>query len=179
MSGSWTIRVMKRDGSLERFDKSKLAAALWKTMRGTTGRFVDARELALAIELYIQRLRWPLVRSAAIFEMALKVLRRVRLGRSARAMERHRTARAQRRGELQVDHGDGRVTFWDKTWLCEFTTRSWMLQPVTGRIVAGLIEKQLLAGPLNLVSRRDIIDRVNALVSELGLADAVPVTILS
>jgi hypothetical protein len=171
--------VMKRDGSLERFDKSKLAAALWKSMRGTTGRFVDARELALAIELYIQRLRWPLVRSAALFEMALKVLRRVRLARAARSMERHRTARAQRRGDLQVDHGDGKVTLWDKTWLCEFTTRSWMLQPITGRIVAGLIEKEFLAGSVNLISRREIIDRVNTLVSELGLADAVPVSIES
>lgn len=177
MSGSGTIRVMKRDGSLERFDKSKLACALWKAMRGTTGRFTDARELALAIEMYIQRLNWPLVRSAALFEMALKVLRRVRLRKAARALEAHRSQRARRREHLHVNHGQGKVTLWDKSWLCEFVCRSWRLLPPTGRFVAGLVERRLLQPEGGEVSRMEVIDLANTFVSELGLADAVPVEI--
>ena len=96
MNGSRTIRVLKRDGRTEALDLSKLAAAMWRAMcsitpgsaRGVTpasGRYRDALDLADAIGIYLRRTNRTCVSSAAIFEMTLKVLRRVRLSDAADA----------------------------------------------------------------------------------------------
>ena len=177
MDGSGKVRVVKRDGSVENFDRAKLASAMWRAMRAAVGTFDDARQLAWAIELYVGRRGWGVVSSAAIFEMALKVLARVRLVRAAEALESHCAWRSYRRRRLRVDHGGGKVTFWDKTWLSELTRRCWHLSRSTARIIAAEVESRLLGGRGCRVGREEVLEMANARVAELGLADAVPVAL--
>jgi hypothetical protein len=175
LNGSGKVRVVKRDGSAEPFSRRKLAAAMWRVMAGTRGQFRDAVELARAVEIYLTRQRCLCVSSAAVLEMAVKVLRRVGLGAAADALEFHHSWRKIRRRRLRVHHDGGRVTGWDKSWLAKFVCRSWDVLPATGRIVAALMESDLLGEPRQHIGRQDVIARMNECVAALGLADAVPV----
>jgi len=176
VNGSGTIRVVKRDGNVEVFDAGKLAGAMYRAMSGFWGRYEDARELARAVGIYLARRGHRRVSSAAIFEMALKSLRRVRFDVAAAMFETHRAWRRRCRGGLRVIHADGHVTLWDKAWAANLAYRNWGLRPVTGRIIAGKVEEELLCGSRQLVLRSEVVGRVNAWVSRYGLADAVPIT---
>jgi len=175
VNGSRKVRVLKRDGTAEDFSRRKLAAAMWRSMTGTCGEFRDAAELARAVEIYLVRRRLLCTSSAAVLEMTMKVLRRVGLPAAADAMEGHHAWRSARRKRLRILHDGGRLTCWDKSWLAKFICRSWDVLPATGRIVAGILEEELLAGPARQFSREDVIARMNECVASLGLADAVPV----
>lgn len=176
MNGSRTIQVIKRDGAGEAFDLPKLAASIWGAMQLRRGGcYLDAMELAKAVETYIERIGWPVVSSAAVFEMTVKVLRRVHFRDSADTYETLRQVRKARRKQFRVVHPNGRVTMWDKSWLAKVGCGSWQLSQRTSRILAGQVEADLLAGSGRWASREDIIDKLNQLVAEYGLADAVPV----
>ena len=101
MDGSWTIRVRKRDGTIEAFDSSKLAAAMVRGMSGTCAGLWHARELAEAVEIHFRRSGVRSVSSAMVFEMTCKALRRVGLGLAATAMESHRADRRRMRRLLR------------------------------------------------------------------------------
>jgi hypothetical protein len=175
VNGSRKVRVLKRDGSAEDFSRRKLAASMWRAMKGAGGEFRDAAELAKAVEIYLVRRRSMCTSSAAILEMTVKVLRRVCLPSAADSLEAHHAWRAGGRKRLRVRHEGGRVTRWDKSWLAKFVCRSWDVLPVTGRIVAGMLELELLAEGRREFDREEVIARMNGYVAALGLADAVPV----
>jgi len=175
VSGSRTIQVIKRDGSEEQFDLAKLTASIWAPMRAGPGRYLHATELAKAVQAYIERIGWPAVSTAAIFEMTLKVLLRVDYNDAANAYETAHQARKARRKQFRVVHANGRVTMWDKSWLAKVACGSWRLSPRAARILAGQVEAKLLCGSARWASREDIVDMLNELVAEFGLADAVPV----
>ncbi len=169
------IRVIKRDGGIEAFDLAKLTASIWGAMRSRQGCYFDAMELAKAVSVYVERMDWPTVSSAGVFEMTLKVLRRVHFTDSARAYEEAHQFRKSRRKQFRVVHGNGRVTMWDKSWLAKVACRSWQLSPGTARILAGHVEAKLLSGGGRRISRNDAIAMLNELVAQFGLADVVPV----
>jgi len=166
---------MKRDGSFERFDEAKLAGSMWAAMKGRLGGHEDARELARAVTCHLHRTGQDCISSTAVFEMALKVLRRVRLWDVARAMEMAQQRRRAGRKLLRVLHDGGHMTLWDKSWLATLASHSWHLSPGCGRILAAMIERELLREPSQTVHRQDLLDRVNDYVAAYGLADAVPV----
>ena len=174
-NGSGTIRVRKRDGGVEDFDVAKLTRSLWRVISPAGKTFDDACQLAWAIHAYLRREGTDCLSSAVVFEMALKVLRRIRLGRAASALEAHRACRSAARRRLTVLHNGGKATMWDKAWAAGLAVGGWNLLPVTGRILAGRIEANLLAGRRRIVGREEIIKLLNAEVSACGLADAVPV----
>ena len=169
------VRVRKRDGSFERFDEAKLAGAMWAAMYRRQGQHEDARELARAVKCYLHRTGQASVTSTAVFEMTLKVLRRVRLWEVARAMEVARQRRKAGRKLLRVLHDGGHMTLWDKSWLATVAAHSWHLSSGCSRILAAQIERDLLTDPTQTVHRADLLDRVNEYVTAYGLADAVPV----
>ena len=173
MDGSRTIRVVKRDGSEEDFDRRKLAGAMYRAMVASRGSFDDAGDLAWAIEVYLDRCGWWEATSTAIFEMAVKVLRRVTLPEAAAAMESHRIWRDQRRRRLGVRHDSGHLTQWDRNWVAQLACRSWRLSPATGRIIAAEVESAVLATQAVEITRRQVVAHVNRLVGEFGLAEAV------
>ncbi len=169
------VRVMKRDGSLERFDEAKLAGAMWAAMHRRQGQHEDARELARAVKCYLHRTEQECATSTAILEMTLKVLRRVKLWDVARAMEVFHQRRRAGRKLLRVLHDGGHVTVWDKSWLATVAGHSWHLSSNCGRTIAAMIERELLTEPTQTVHRTNLLDRVNEYVAAYGLADAVPV----
>jgi len=114
------------------------------------------------------------VSSAAVFEMVLKTLRRVRMEIPAAVMETHHTWRARMRTGIRVLYDDGRKAMWDKGWLAKLICSSWRLGRTTARILAGLMENQLLEVRARTVRRSELIRRANAMVAAYGLADAVP-----
>jgi hypothetical protein len=174
VDGSGTIRVLKRDGGEELFDAQKLAGVMHRAMRVSGGRLYDARQLAAAIELYLERSEWDCLTSTAVFEMTVKVLRHCGFDAPADALEAHRAERQARRQRVRIRHEDGKVTLWDKSWLSEVAQRSWFLSPTTGRILAADVERDLLAAQVGVVHREDVVDMLNQRVAQYGLADAVP-----
>lgn len=177
MNESGMIRVLKRDGTVEPFDARKLAGAMWRAMRETPGRYEDACQLALAMKVYIDRETVKVVSSGAIFEMAVKVLRRVSLAGAAETLRTHRGQTHAWRHVMRVQHHGGAVTYWDKAWLSELACKSWYLMPRTGRLIAAEIEEQLRRTDRKSISRGELVEMVNRRVTELGLGDAVPVAV--
>ncbi|MCP4376305.1 MAG: hypothetical protein GY794_09045 [bacterium] len=175
MNGSGTIRVAKRDGTFEQFDREKLAAAICRVMQEYPCAFAESREVALAIDIYLHRRRWGTISSAAIFEMLLKTFRRIGMDLPAAIIETHQTWRLRRRKRVKVRYADGQTTEWDKGWLVKSVCSSWHLGRSAGRILAAEIEARLLGADVSVIERDKLIEQVNALVSEYGLADAVPV----
>lgn len=174
MDGAATIQVLKRDGGAELFAREKLAGAMCRVMRGRGGTLQDATDLAEAIELQLGR-RSPRVSSAAIFEMVVKVFRRVRLFAAAKAIEHHRAWRRSRRAKMRILHEEGTVTAWDKAWLAKLAESGWGVSATVARIIAGQIESEMLAADTLVITRAGALDILNARVAALGLADAVPV----
>ena len=175
MSGSRTIRVLKREGSVEFLDSQKLAASMWRAMRETHASFDHARQLAEAIKTYLSRRVGGCVSSSAIFEMTVKAFRHVGLDAAAEAAEAYQTWRNIGRTQLRIRHEGERLTYWDKEWLCEFAARSWHVSHAAARMLAGRVELQLLQQGHKVIARQAVINLLNRLVSEYGLADAVPV----
>lgn len=175
MSGSRMVRVLKRDGSAEDFRSRKLALSIWRALSRSGREYTDAADLAAAIEMYLTHRQCQCISSAAVFEMTVKVLRRVLFFSAADAMEAHSRARSAGRKGLRLRHAMGQESAWDKSWLAKLACRSWELTPTTGRIIAGLVEAELLAIGPKRVDRGEVLDRMNACVAALGLADAVPV----
>jgi hypothetical protein len=175
VNDSGTIEVVKRSGHREPFEVMKLAGAMWRGMQQTRGRFRNARDLAEAIHIHLKRTGTRSISSQELFQMMLRVLRKVRLGRAGEAIELHRLWRSARRGALLVVHGQDQVTFWDKSWLCEHVMRSWRLSPAAARVIAAKVEEELLTGDKVALARSDVLARMNACVDAFGLADAVPV----
>lgn len=175
MNGSRTIRVLKRDGNHEPFEALKLAGAMWRGMQKTRGRFRDARDLAEAIEIHLKRTGHYEIRSQAVFDMALRVLHRVRLDRAANVMENYRLWRQVQRNGLLVYHGPGKITLWEKGWLCQYLHSAWTVCPATARVIAAAVETDLLTADEIMVTRDDVLARANEAVAQFGLAEPVPV----
>jgi hypothetical protein len=175
MNANQGIVVRKRNGRTEPFDAGKLAGALWRGMEDAVGTYRDARDLAEAIEIYLHRRGQQDISSRAIFEMAMKVLRRAGLSEAAELVELHATLRAIRRDQLRVRHHSGELTAWDKSWLTDLGERIWGLSRSTARVLAAEVEDDLLSPEPLEVGRDDVVGLFNEKVSEFGLADAVPV----
>jgi hypothetical protein len=166
---------MKRDGATEDFDGMKLGASLWRVIRPAGGLARQAYDLAAAIEVYITRAGLSKVSTSAIFEMSIKVLRRVGFQHAGEALEVHRIWRCEHRRRLSVRQDDGRSIEWDKSWLAQWAARSWHISPVAARIIAGRLEDELLpVTPLEL-TRTEVVELLNDRMAQFGLADAVPV----
>lgn len=175
MTETRKIKVRKRDGSVEAFDLLKLGAVLGQGLQRTGGTPRLGRDLARAVHLYLQRNRREVVTSKAIFEMAVKALRRVCMGEAAEVLELHRTLRAVRRPLLRIRHAEGRLTGWEKSWVAAMAQRIWCVSRRTARILAADVELYLLPSEDRVVDRQEVVDLLNRRVAEFGLADAVPV----
>ncbi len=169
------IMVLKADGSVEAFDRMKLTSSMWRAMHGAGGKFRDARSLAETIEIYLTRKNQTSIETTAIAGMCAKIMRRVLLSEAADRYEAYHAWREDRRGQLHLRHDGGMETLWDKNWISELAGRCWNLSPVTSRIIAGMVEREILEGERDVLYRDEVIAMLNDHVTSLGLADAVPV----
>lgn len=175
MDISVKLQVRKRDGNIEPFDRARLAGVIASAAVKTGGSWQEANDLAEAIELYIRRSNQNLVSSAAIFEMVLKSLNRIGLGGAAQRLDVNARLRNVGRRLLRVSYDSSRNTLWDKSWLAEIAQRSWGVSWRTARILAGEVETDIIVKGASKVTRSEIVDMLNAKVSQFGLGDAVPV----
>lgn len=178
MDGSRKIQVLKRDGSTESFQVRKLASAMHRGMRDTRGRLCDAIDLSVAVGIYLARSRTRMVATSAIFEMAIKVLRRCRYFHAADSMEAYRAWRARRRDQMRILHEDGTASGWDKAWLTGLACQSWRLSPTTASVLAGQIERELLESDRTELHVEEGLEWLRRLVDACGLGEAVPVDYL-
>ncbi len=175
MADNPTPMVIKRDGSVEPFDLERLSGAFWRGLYAVGGTMGDARQLARAVQLHLRRKGYTEISTEAIFEMALKALRRVRFAEAAELLQLHRVLRAARREQLQVRHHGDHLTRWDKSWLVQLAEEFWPISHRTARIIAGEVEEHFLVPDRSEVPREKVLALLNRKMCELGLADAVPV----
>lgn len=176
MDGATVIQIRKRDGTVEDFSPLKLAGSTYRAIQPFGGRQCDAASLSGAVCAFLRRGGGARsISSAAVFEMVLKVMRRVGFFDAAEAMEVHHAWRQARRAKMRVIHDGGRVTAWEKAWLSSLAERGWHLSRTVARIIAGQIEHDLLTARTSVVTRAAALDMLNEHVAALGLADAVPV----
>ena len=169
------IEVQKLDGSKEAFDAGKLTGMLRKGMHHLGIPAHGADDLGTAVEIYLQRTQQYTISSSAVFEMGIKILRRVGMREVAEVLELTRALRTTRRGDMRVRQDDGRLIAWDKSWLANIGGRMWCLSPSCARIMAAEVEQHLLADNTVEISRYEVLEMFNRCVFEFGLADAVPV----
>jgi transcriptional regulator NrdR family protein len=169
VKGSWKIRVLKRDSSIEHFNIAKLRLSLWRALGADSESFLHADWLAHAIQGFLHYEGHRAVSSRALFEMAVRSLRCVERDDAGDALEAHRRVRRQRRDVLTILHEDGRRSRWDRSWVTAHLRQRWSLGRSAAKALSAQIEADLLARPGEL-ARRAVLDRVDGLVEAFGLA---------
>ncbi len=174
MKGSRKIFILKRDGSIEPFDKHKLRACLLRALPPHEGCLDRATALSSAIRCYIIRRRERCVTSAAVMEMVLAALRAVSLPITAERMEDWHAQRLEMRNRLVLHHSDTASSNWSKDWLVQQAKAQWGIGTVSARIIAGHIERILMAGGCLAITRAEVIAMLEQQVSAFGLVLACP-----
>ncbi|MBI5724482.1 MAG: hypothetical protein HZA50_11025 [Planctomycetes bacterium] len=175
MSGSWMVRVIKRDCTIEPFDERKIMRMACLALPEKSCQIDDLRPVADGVKMYLKVSAKPCIPSAELFDLAARSLNYVGLTEAVRILTLHRAWRAAQRRHLRIVHDDGRCTLWDKSWLCEHAIRGWNVSRQAARIVAAEIEEALLTGGRRKVERKYVLVMLGARLGELGLVDVVPV----
>ncbi|MBE3134112.1 MAG: hypothetical protein IMZ55_11600, partial [Acidobacteria bacterium] len=185
-------RIRKRDGKVMPFDKTKIAAAIFKAAQAVGGedRFI-AEELASAVTDYLERHyegETPDIED--IQDMVEKVLIETGHAKTAKAFILYRERRAQARRAmrvrkaaqenaaprsstdfaLMVDTGakDALIP-WDKSRIAEALEKEAHLDVATARKVAGAVEERVLASGLSRISTGLVRELVDNELFERGL----------
>jgi hypothetical protein len=170
LARSWKISVLKRDGSIEPFDRLKLRGCLLRALPSCGEEYYLAEALSAAIECYLHRIGRRCVSSAALLEMALEALCSANQDPSARRLEHRHRRRLAMRNALHIRHGQAR-TAWSKQWLAQLASARWELSRPAARIVAGDVEEHLLTHPRRHLSRRQALLLLDEAMSAYGLAE--------
>ena len=175
MAGSRTILVAKRDGTCEPFDVRKLTSAIARAAKCDVSGGGLAASIASAIQTHTRNSGYTRICSRSIFEMSLKVLRRISLPMAAHRMESYFQLRNSWRRAIKADAGNGKLIRPEKRYLAEEAVSLWGISRTTARIIAARIERHLIAIDNTRPSPEGIRELINRYVCEHGLADAVPV----
>jgi len=166
---SSTIWVLKRNETIEAFDRQKFRGCLFRALRGGRRDAHWAGALAHAVECFLRRRRVRCLSSAAVLEMAVVALASVGRTASARNLEARHAARLKMRQRLTVRHGSGVRTAWSKDWLVRRAAAEWGLGRTGARVLAGQIEQNLIARDGREVSRARVVQMLAQYVSAYGL----------
>ena len=169
MAGSRMIRVLKRDSSTEPFDSNKLRLSLWRAMKDCGGKFTYAHCLSQAIDIYLEQTHSTAVSSRAILEMAVRALRQTDQHAAAEVLETHHRWRQAARRRLTMVHESGQKSVWDRNWVTQQAEHRWSLSHGTARGISADIESELLPQG-GEIRREQVLDRLDELVDQLGLA---------
>ncbi len=170
MARSGTISVLKRDGTIEPFDRLKLRGCLLRAM-GSRREAYLADVIAAGVECYLRRQRTRCVTSPAVLEMVLAVLGRLEMHPAKAALEGRHAARLRLRDRLTLHHTADTRTAWSKDWLVHQGRSHWHLGRAAARILAGEIEQRLMQRGALEADRQDIIRMLARDVAAWGLTD--------
>lgn len=179
MKKAGEILVAKREGGLEPFEVAKPRRCLAAAMRDCKGdqRFADA--LARAVELHLAE--WTRTRPPTteyVFRCLRIALTETGMDRVAQQLAGHRRRRASQRRRLSVFDADApepqrALTPWRKAAVARTLEARYELNHSVARILAGEIERRVLALEYTVVSTALIVELVRNELLAWGLADAV------
>jgi ribonucleoside-triphosphate reductase len=186
------MQIRKRDGKVMPFDKSKIAAAIFKAAQAVGGedRFIS-EELASAVMDYLNRhYEGDTPGIEDIQDMVEKVLIETGHAKTAKAYILYRERRAQSRRAMKVRKAEGRepaarnttdmtllvdtgakdaLVAWDKSRIVEALEKEAHVDAATARKVAGAVEEKVLASGLSRISTALIRELVDNELFERGL----------
>jgi len=164
------ICVLKRDGSIELFDRHKLRGCLLRAVHLPGNDYPVADALASAVECYLHRRGVRCVTSAAVLEMSLTALEAAGLPEARAKLEARHGDRQVLRGRLSIRHANGARSAWSKNWLVHQACRQWGLQRATARIFAGQVEDALMARTAPEIGRSAALRLLARALAAYGLA---------
>ena len=186
------MQIRKRDGKVMPFDKSKIAAAIFKAAQAVGGedRFIS-EELASAVTDYLNRhYEGDTPGIEDIQDMVEKVLIETGHAKTAKAYILYRERRAQSRRATKVRKAEGRepgarnttdmtllvdtgakdaLVAWDKSRIVEALEKEAHVDAVTARKVAGAVEEKVLGSGLSRISTALVRELVDNELFERGL----------
>lgn len=175
------ILVAKRGGGVEAFDPAKLRRCLVAAMRACHHEPRLADPLTRAIELHLRD--WSRPRPPTtdyIFRCVRTALVETGMEQVTRQLARHRRRRATRRQSVTVydPRCEGGLTPWRKARVARVLESRHGLGHSTARILAGEIERRVLALEYNVVSTALIAELIRSELFAWGLgevtSEAVP-----
>jgi len=169
------IMIAKREGELEPFETAKLRRCLAAAMEtcNRDERFADA--LAHAVELHLRD--WSESRPPTteyIFRCLRIALTETGMDQVARQLARHRRRRANQRRAVSVRDARGErraLAPWRKATVAGTLERRHGLRHPVARILAGEVERRVLALEYGVVSTTLITELVRSELSAWGLTD--------
>ena len=178
MSKTTEIKIAKCGGGLEAFDRTKLRRCLADAMKacGRDPRYAEA--LAKAVELHLAE--WQETQPPTtdyIFRCLRTALEKTGMAGVAQYLISQRRQRAEQRRRLSVfdaDQADCPTIPWRKSWVAETLRREHGVGHSVARILAGEIERRVLALDYDVVSRSLIVEIVRNELLAWGLAEGGP-----
>ncbi len=168
--------IAKREGGLEPFEAAKLRRCLAGAMKAChcDQRFADA--LARAVELHV--CAWSDARPPTtdyLFRCLRTALLETGMDQVAYQLSRHRRRRARQRRSLVVFNArepEGAPTPWRKASVAATLERRHGLSHSVARILAGEIERRVLALEYGRISTALVVELIRSELLAWGLADA-------
>jgi len=170
------IVVTKQDGTVERFDETKLANCLARVLGELSYDARIGRPLARAIAMHLEH--WSAAEppsTAYIRQCVCAVLEQTGLSDVAAALTahwRHRRRLRQRLQILEAGATNGAASGWRKAALVETLQQRYGLGQAVSRYLAGRIESQVFALGYRQVSTTLVSELTRNEVAAWGLAEA-------
>lgn len=172
--GSRRISVVKRDSSIEPFDRNKLRSCLLRALMPSPKAIEYAEVVSSAVRRFLVRRSQRCISSAALLEMALTALRAAGLAEAAASMEQAHARRNSLRSQLRLHHDQGPPSAWSKSWLAQHARRDCRVSRNVARFLAGQVEQHLLAAGQPDVSRESAMQALGQIAAEYGLVCQLP-----
>ncbi len=165
------ILIAKREGGLEPFQEAKPHRCLVAAMKAQHRDFRLATPLVRALRLHMQKRSAPgPVPADYVFRCVHTVLTDTGLGDVAQRLARHRRRRAERRRNVRVVPArPTQPRAWSKAAIAETLQERYGVGYATARILAGEIERRVLALDYRVVSTRLIDELVQSELAAWGL----------
>jgi hypothetical protein len=178
MKNQTRAMIAKREGGLEVFDSAKPRRCLAAAMKACGCNTRIAEALAQAIELHVRD--WPDASppsSNYIFRCLHTALTQTGMENVAQRLVLHRRHRANRRRRLSVldaDQSRYALAPWRKAAVAGTLEGGYGLSHAVARILAGEVERRVLALEYSVVSKPLIRELVRSELLAWGLGDVVP-----
>lgn len=180
MTSEPNVILIKRDGSLERFNRAKLRNCLLKVFAGRNYDPALADPLARAIEVHLRDWRGAQLPSTEHLYRCLRtVLTQTGLSDAAGELALHRRVRQMRRERLAVvetTQDRASAPRWDKKLIIQRLQDHYRVRPAVARYLAGRIESQVLGLNADAISQTHLRRLIRKELLEWGLVDACGAT---
>ena len=164
--------IAKRDGPDERFDSAKLGGSIARAGVDVNVRDIRlARELASVVSLFIsQQMAGRQLSSIQLQSMTEQVLTETGHSNIAMSYTLYHQRRHRLREQLRVEDHQGQPSVWNKTRIACHLSGHHHLGPSTGRMIASMVEKRVMAAGFERITQRLIREIVNNELLGWGLS---------